>query len=264
MRTYLDDATWSKLKLILSHVGVYKTESLRDRVEGIIWRLRTGAPWRDLPLTVGSWKTVYSLWYRWSQNLVLQRVLDILKIIGSPDKEVAFLDSTSIKVHQHAAGAKKESATAIGSSRGGKTTKVHIITDAHGNIDYYEITEGNCHDAPMALPLIKKSGAENVVGDKAYDSQEIREESRSMGTTANIPSRKNSKQPNPDFDKDSYKDRHLVENRFCTMKQFRAFATRYDKLLTTFSSVVAFIADLQWIKLVTRLSIQDYLRSAIS
>jgi transposase len=80
-------------------------------VEGIVWRLATGVPWRDLPERFGPWKTVYARFRRWQRAGVWDRVLAATQAdadaAGDLDWAVHFLDSTTVRAHQHAAGAKK-------------------------------------------------------------------------------------------------------------------------------------------------------------
>jgi transposase len=81
-------------------------------MNGILWVLRTGAPWRDLPERYGPWPTVYSRFRRWQQAGVWDRVLADLQALadaaGQLDWDLHFVDSTSIRAHQHAAGARKK------------------------------------------------------------------------------------------------------------------------------------------------------------
>ena len=83
----------------------------RPIVNGILWILRTGAPWRDLPERYGSWSTVASRFYRWRSQGIWDRVLAELQADGDQqgalDWEIHYLDGSVIRVHQHAAGAKK-------------------------------------------------------------------------------------------------------------------------------------------------------------
>jgi transposase len=80
-------------------------------VEGIVWRLATGAPWRDLPARFGPWKTVYSRFRRWQRAGVWERALAALlaqgDAAGDLDWALHFVDGTTVRAHQHAAGAKK-------------------------------------------------------------------------------------------------------------------------------------------------------------
>jgi transposase len=83
----------------------------RTILNGILWILRTGAPWRDLPARYGAWRTVASRFYRWQRAGVFPHLLATLQqqaeAAGQLDWTVHFVDSTIIRAHQHAAGAKK-------------------------------------------------------------------------------------------------------------------------------------------------------------
>ena len=80
-----------------------------------MWRLATGVPWRDVPERFGPWKTVYARFRRWQRAGVWDRVLAAAQAdadaAGDLDWAVHFLDSTTVRAHQHAAGAKKGAAT---------------------------------------------------------------------------------------------------------------------------------------------------------
>ena len=78
-------------------------------VNGILWVLRTGAPWRDMPERYGNWNSVFVRFTRWSKIGVWDAAFEILASLGPPgDKEHA-IDSTIVRAHQHAAGVKGES-----------------------------------------------------------------------------------------------------------------------------------------------------------
>jgi transposase len=82
----------------------------RTILDGILWKLRTGAPWRDLPERYGPWSTVYSRFRRWQHAGVWDRLLAAVQrqadAAGRLDWEVHFVDGTIVRAHQHAAGAK--------------------------------------------------------------------------------------------------------------------------------------------------------------
>ena len=94
----------------------------RTVVEAILWRLRTGAPWRDLPERYGPWQTVYSRFRRWQRAGVWARVLAALQAEadarGELDWSLHFVDGTTVRAHPHAAGAKKGAATRPSAARG--------------------------------------------------------------------------------------------------------------------------------------------------
>jgi transposase len=73
-RLMLSDTKWEILENKLHEHGVYETANLRMTVEGILWRLRTGAPWRDLPSEFGDWKVIYNQFNRWSKNGLWEKI----------------------------------------------------------------------------------------------------------------------------------------------------------------------------------------------
>lgn len=106
-RSLLNDRMWAKLEPLLPpESGRRGRPSLPNRpfVEAILWKHRTGAPWRDLPESFGPWISVFTRFNRWSRVGVWQAVLEVLR--GDADTEWVMLDGTIIRAHQHAAGAK--------------------------------------------------------------------------------------------------------------------------------------------------------------
>jgi transposase len=84
-----------------------------------------------------------------------------------------------------------------------------------------------------------------MLGDKAYDSAEYRSELKARGTKPNIPNKSNRKKKFR-FSKVCYRKRHLIENAFCRLKDFRRIATRYDKLAVNFAASVYLVAAIVW------------------
>ena len=85
--------------------------SHRKVINGILWVLRTGAPWRDLPKRYGAWQTVSGRFYRWQRNGLWQQLLEELQhqaeTIGQVNWEIHYVDGSIVRAHQHAAGAKR-------------------------------------------------------------------------------------------------------------------------------------------------------------
>jgi transposase len=117
-RDDLSDAQWERLAPLLpAQRRTGRGRPAKDHrliVNAILWRLATGVPWRDLPSRYGSWRTVYSRFRRWQQAGVWTRVLAALHAEadakGQLDWALHFLDGTTVRAHQHAAGAKKGAA----------------------------------------------------------------------------------------------------------------------------------------------------------
>ena len=106
-RHELTDAQWNLIKQHLpgKHSDPGRTAKDNRRfVDGVLWLARTGAPWRDLPERYGRWNSSFQRYSRWSKRGVWQRILEALG--GDEDLEHLLLDSTTVRAHQHAAGAK--------------------------------------------------------------------------------------------------------------------------------------------------------------
>ena len=157
---------------------------------------------------------MYARFCKWRDEGVLLTIFQELN--AEPDFENLSIDSTSIKAHQHSAGAKKainyEFHQHIGMSRGGKTTKIHTIVDGLGNPILFHLTGGNIFDSTPVCELLDKISIKgsNILGDKAYGSHKIRNYITNHEATYTIPPRSNAKAPwNVDWY--LYKERHLVE-----------------------------------------------------
>ena len=112
-RNELTDVQWGRLRPLLPPQKPRTGRPANDHrtvLEGILWVLRTGSPWRCLPARFGSWKTVSSRFYRWQRAGVWDRILADLQRQGDAegqlDWSLHFVDSTVVRAHQHAAGAK--------------------------------------------------------------------------------------------------------------------------------------------------------------
>lgn len=246
-RTMLNDQHWSKLKTIFRHFNIYLKPNLRNFVEGMLFRIRTGCPWRDLPEAFGKANSIFKKYNRWSKKLIL---LEILKLISNgADIEWIFIDGSHVRAHQHSAGIKDQ---AISKSIGGNSSKIHLAVDSNGNPIEFIITDGTTHDVKVAPDLISKldlANADTVCADKGYDSEALREQIIATVTKANIPRKSNTQSNNDHMDWHLYKIRHLVENTFSRLKQFRGIATRFDKLKRNYESAVALACLFIWLPL---------------
>jgi transposase len=133
----------------------------------------------------------------------------------------------------------------LGKSRGGTTTKIHAETDGLGRCIDFLLTEGQVHESTQAKALLEGKKPENVVADKAYDSNEIRDFIEEMGSKAAIPCNA-SRIKNIDYDRHVYKERHLVENFFQFIKRFRRIGTRYEMKAQNFAGMITIACILQW------------------
>jgi transposase len=122
------------------------------------------------------------------------------------------------------------------------------MVDALGLPVAFEVTVGQRHDSQTALPLIASVNPKCLLGDKAYDSDAIREELQARNAVAVIPPKANRKAKIA-FDTDMYKARSAVECTFNLLKQARRFATRYEKTLRNYVAVVALGCAMLWLRI---------------
>lgn len=159
---------------------------------------------------------------------------------------------------------------ALGRSRGGLTTKVHLAVDGRGLPLSIVLTPGNVNDAtafgqvlagirvPRAAEGRPRTTPERVLGDKAYSSRAIRHLLRRRSIVATIPERRDQAANRrrrgtlggrpPAFDKAIYRDRNVVERCFARLKQFRSIATRFDKLADRYRAGVVLACLILWLR----------------
>ncbi|MBC9719779.1 IS5 family transposase [Streptomyces sp. TRM66268-LWL] len=275
----LTDAQWARIEPLLPDRAPKRGGRWRDHrqvIDAIAWKYRTGSPWMDLPEEFGSWKGAHNRLRMWALDGTWQRIFTALlaqaDAAGDLDWVVA-VDSTIVRAHQHAAGARQKgprSASrhhALGRSRGGLTTKIHLAADGHCRPLSFVLTPGQAGDAPaftqvMAqLRVPRKTGRprttpDAVLADKAYSSRAIRELLRKRGIRTVIPQpadqiTKRKKRGRiggrpPAFDRESYRQRNTVERCINRLKQWRGLATRYDKTATIYLAGLHIAAIFIW------------------
>jgi len=135
---------------------------------------------------------------------------------------------------------------AIGRSRGGRTTKIHALTDAAGRPHVLLLSPGNTNDIALAPALIAAVGPiKRLIADKAYDANRLRQLLADQGAKAVIPSTASRNRPIP-YNKKIYRQRNVIERMFARLKDFRRVATRYDKLARNFLAGALIVATLVW------------------
>lgn len=106
-RFVVSDAVWERVASLLpgkaSDAGVTAKDN-RLFLEAVLWRVRTGLPWRDLPQEFGNWNSVFQRFRRWVRAEVFDRMFE--RLSGEPDFEYALIDGTIVSAHQKASGAK--------------------------------------------------------------------------------------------------------------------------------------------------------------
>ncbi|WP_436850260.1 IS5 family transposase [Streptomyces monashensis] len=273
-RHELSDEEWEFLRPLLPE-SLRGRKRLDDRtvLNGIVWKFRTGTAWRDVPERYGPWHTLHTRFRRWALDGTFERMLQAAQARADAAGEVDWLvsvDSTIVRAHQHAAGARKggRRSPALGRSRGGLTSKIHLACDAFGRPLAFVLTGGNTNDCtqfttvmeairvPRMGPGRPRVRPTHVLGDKGYSSRAIRTWLRRRGISHTIPERSDQIRNRlrrgsrggrpPVFDKQLYKQRNVVERCFNRLKQWRGIATRYDKTAESYQAAVTLASLLMW------------------
>jgi transposase len=254
-------------------------------INAILWKLRTGAPWRDLPERYGPWKTAHERLRLWTADGTWQRILDDVIVKDDSVGEIEWIlsvDSSVVRAHQHAAGARKKGGCTagiedlavdgegLGRSRGGLSTKIHLAVDGRGLPIRALLTPGQAGDNPQLVPPLDGihvarvgpgrplTRPDTVIADKAYSHPSTRRAMRERGIRYVSPERhdqieqrkaKDSRGGRPPmFDRDLYKRRNVVERCFNRLKQFRDLATRYAKRAAYYQAELTIAAIILWLR----------------
>ena len=127
------------------------------------------------------------------------------------------------------------------------STKIHATVDAPGNPTAFHLTGGQACDLAGADALLPGITATTVLADKGYDADaRVLAPLAEAGKTAVIPPKRTRKNQRP-YDRNLYEARHLIENFFAKLKQFRAIATRYDKTARNFLAAIHLAAAAIWL-----------------
>src|SRR5882757_8525671 len=247
MRYELNDYEWTAIKPMLPNKprGVRRVNDRRV-LNGIFWVLRSGAPWRDLPETYGPRTTCYNRFVRWRRAGVWDQIKDAPA--AGHDAAVQMIDTSVVRVHQHGACIADNNHQDIGRSRGGLTSKIHAVVDAHGLPVHLALTPGEAHDNRLCSVLLGALLPKTMLlADRGYDADWIRDLARRQGAWANIPPKRNRIDPIC-FSPYLYRARNLIERFFNKIKQCRRVATRYDKLAANYLAFVKLASIRIWLR----------------
>ncbi|MFD5518802.1 IS5 family transposase [Streptomyces sp. NPDC127066] len=262
------DAQWARIEPLLpdrTPVRGGRRRDHREVIDAIAFKFQTGTQWVHLPEKHGNWRGVCNRLRMWALDGTWERVFTALTAQADTDEDLDWavsVDSTIVRAHQHAAGARKKGAPAgepddhaIGRSRGGLTTKIHLAADAHRRPLAFVLTSGQAGDAPAFTAVMARlrvprrrgrprTRPDVVLADKACSSRAIREHLRRRGIRAVIPVpadqrghrlRRGSRGGRPPaFDREACKQRNTVERCVNRLKQRRGIATRHEKTATIY------------------------------
>ncbi len=175
------------------------------------------------------------------------------------------MDSTTVRAHQHAAGAKGSDpqGEALGYSRGGFSTKVHLRAEGEGKPMVFFLTAGQRHEAAAFEPLMEQGAVKRVgrgrprqrpcrvIGDKGYSNGESRRYLQRRGIQATIPFKKGQRRGRR-FDQVVYRARNRIERLINLLKQFRRVATRYEKRADNYQAMLTIAAIKLWLQFANR------------
>ncbi len=247
-KEYINEVAWSKILIFLKNCdGVYIGSEYRCKrfVEAVYWMSRTGAQWRELHDQYGNWNSVFKRFNAWSKKNIWSKLLDYCT--EDPDLEYVMLDATIVRAHACAAGYGDQFKEGLGRSKGGFTSKIHAKVDALGNPLKFSITSGQTQEITQAKLLLQDVCNSYVLADRAYGSSEIRDQIKQQNCIDVIPSKSNSLNP-VDYDKNIYKERHVIECFFSKIKYFRRIFSRYDKSARNFKAFLSFVGVCIWLR----------------
>ncbi|MDR0281274.1 MAG: IS5 family transposase [Paucimonas sp.] len=266
-RYELSDEAWNLVADLFTSTPTRGRPRSSDRLmlDGVLWLLRSGAPWRDMPECFGPWRTVYHRFRLWRNRGTFEQMLKRLHLKlndqGLIDLQTWMIDSTAVRATRASSGAGKKGGFdepadhALGRSRGGLTTKIHMLCDANGVPLRFLLSGGQASDISYAEPLLddvciptSKRGRPRkrcrwLLADKGYDADALRRYCDRYRMQPVIPLRAMKRKPKPGlprlFDRPKYRQRNVIERMFGWLKENRRIVTRFDKLAKSYGAMVS-------------------------
>ena len=215
-------------------------------LNAILYVAEQGCKWRGLPQRFGNWHTIYTRMNRWSKNGVLDAVFEKLQReqLVRIKIEAVSMDSTIVEgsSRRHRC-VKKTGPQAIGKSRGGWTTKIHMVAADARTAITFALSPGQAHDAQHGRELLGGLGPLPeplpLLMDGAYEDDQTRQLALDFGWIPVVPPKRTRLEP-WEFDRVLYRRRNEVERLFRRLKGFRRIFSRFDKLDVIFLAFLHF------------------------
>jgi transposase len=275
-RHELTGAAWAVIERLLPRTQCRRGRPWRDHriiVNGILWVLAAGVPWRDAPEHYGPWQTLYGRFARWTDDGTWSRIHQALLAEahrqGKIDRSLWCVDGTSIRALKAAAGARRTTRHtcgvmrrrepadhALGRSRGGWGSKLHVVCDRAGVVLGFRVTAGQVNECTEFVALLESIAIRRsagppsrrpsaVAGDKGYSTKAIRAWCRTHRVSAVIPERDDQREHRAhrpgrklNFDRQQYRARNIVERVIGWLKNLRRIACRAEKLAVRYAGMV--------------------------
>lgn len=204
-----------------------------------IWIIRTGAFWSELPEKYGKFDSMRKKFSRWSHSGVFRKIFSAFSV-KCGKRNITMIDSTFSKAHRTACSLKSDGKPRqIGKSKGGFTTKIHMLANIDEKPLDFELTGGQVNDSTKGRQIIESNlyRMKGLLADKAYDTNHIRNMLASKHITTCIPPKSNRKIKFY-YDKELYKKRGKIENMFGKLKDWLGIALRRCRCAHIFDSYV--------------------------
>ncbi|WPV63877.1 MULTISPECIES: IS5 family transposase [unclassified Chitinophaga] len=256
-RENLTDDQWALIKPLIPIVPVRehgkgrpRIHSDREVLNGILWVLRTGASWIDLPGRFPSGSTCFRRFSSWSKSGVFRKILETLaqdlETRGGIDLSECFIDGTFAVA--------KKGAQEFGKTKRGKGTKLMVITDANGLPLAVHTTSASPHEVTLVEATINETFTvgqpTRIIGDRAYDSDPLDDKLALKGVELIAPHKNNRVKPATQDGRQlrRYKRKWKIERFFAWLNKFKRVITRYDRSIKHYESFV----HLAFIKIILR------------
>jgi transposase len=255
MLTRMTDQDWETVVQVFRACRSRRGDKGRDDrtfLEALHYFSVHNITWRALPEAFGNWNSIWKRFWRLSRAGVFEAFFDALAAMSRTAHLVQMFDSTVVRAHVSAAGAKGgQQDQALGRSRGGFSTKIHLKVDLDGLPLAFHLTEGQASDSPqfeVLLDLGPDITPRAAVGDKGHDSKANRSAARERSICPVIPFKSSAQNRPAFFPKALYRARARIEQLVGKLKRFKRIALRCEKTNKNFASFVAFALGLIIVK----------------